>query len=100
LRTQLGESSRLIVSSTDSMRESHPIHGSRSSPDRVIPEPGWCSILWVGGWVAGVVAPHIAFSCEQLVAMDGNDVAGWGGELHGQVGCGDDGLKSVKGWAS
>jgi len=39
------DSSNVLVFSTSSMRKSHPILGSRSSPIKVGPAPGCCSIL-------------------------------------------------------
>jgi len=51
LRMHPVESSKFLVSSTGSMRESHPTLGSRSSSDRDMLESGWRSILWV--WRTG-----------------------------------------------
>jgi len=53
LRILPRDSSKAFVSYTGSIRESHPILGFRSSPNRVKPESGWRSILLVwrmGSW--------------------------------------------------
>ena len=42
------------------------------------------------------VAGHVAFACQVLVAMDGEDVTKRGGEFHGQVKGGDDGAEGVE----
>ena len=68
--------SRCTISSTSLMCKSHPILGSRSSPDRAISNQVGIQCYVFRGFVAEAQACHIAFSCESLVAMDGNDVAG------------------------
>jgi len=45
-------------------------------------------------------AGHVAFAREPLVAVDGKDIFGWGWKFHGQVRCGYDCAKSVKGWSA
>jgi len=42
-------------------------------------------------------AGHVAFACQTLVVVDGEDVTGRRRELHGQVGGGDNSAKGVEG---
>jgi len=51
---------------------------------------------WFAGWEAVGVGWHVAFACKALVAMNGEDVARWGGELHGQMRCGNNSAKNVE----
>jgi len=44
-----------------------------------------------------VEACHVAFACQPLVAVYGEDIAGWGREFHGQVRGGDDCAKGIEG---
>jgi len=48
-------------------------------------------------WELWAQASHVAFACQVLVTMDGEDVTGRGRELHGQVGGGDNSAKGVEG---
>jgi len=41
-------------------------------------------------WELWAQAGHVAFACQALVVVDGEDIAGRGRELHGQMGGGDD----------
>ena len=41
-------------------------------------------------------ASHVAFACQTLVAVDGEDVTRRGWEFHGQMGGGDDITEGVK----
>jgi len=92
-------SSRGEVSLTGSRRTSRPTLGSRSSLDRAMPDPGGRSIWLVGllNWELWAQVGHVAFACQALVTMDGEDVIGRRRELHGQVGGGDDSTKGVEG---
>jgi len=45
--------------------------------------------LWVQGG-------HVAFACQALVAVDGEDVTRRGWEFHGQMGGGDDSTEGVE----
>jgi len=47
LRVRSSGSSKLIVSSTGSIRASRPTLGSRSSPNKAMSEPGGHSMLFV-----------------------------------------------------
>jgi len=47
-------------------------------------------------WELWAQAGHVAFACQALVAVDGEDVARRGRELHGQMGGGDDSAESVE----
>ena len=42
-------------------------------------------------------AGHVAFACQALVVVYGQDVTGWGGEFHGQVRGRDDCAKGIEG---
>jgi len=48
-------------------------------------------------WELWAQAGHVAFACQMLVVVDGEDVTGRGRELHGQVGGGDNSAKGVEG---
>jgi len=48
-------------------------------------------------WELWAQAGHVAFACQALVAVDGEDVTGRRRELHGQVGGGDNNAKGVEG---
>jgi len=48
-------------------------------------------------WKLWAQVGHVAFACQALVAVDGEDVTGRRRELHGQVGGGDDNAKGVEG---
>jgi len=48
-------------------------------------------------WELWAQAGHVAFVCQVLVAVDGEDVTGRGRELHGQVEGGDNSAKGVEG---
>ena len=41
-------------------------------------------------------AGHVAFACQTLVAVDGEDVTRRGWEFHGQMGGGDDNAEGVE----
>jgi len=47
-------------------------------------------------WELWSHAGHVAFACQALVAVDGEDVAGRGRELHGQVRGGNDNAKGIE----
>ena len=48
-------------------------------------------------WELWSQACHVAFACQALVAVYGQDVTGWGREFHGQVRGGDDCTKGIEG---
>jgi len=48
-------------------------------------------------WELWSQACHVAFACRALVTVYGQDVTGWGRELHGQVRGGDDCAKCIEG---
>ena len=48
-------------------------------------------------WELWSQAGHVAFACQALVVVYGQDVAGRGREFHGQVRGGDDCTKGIEG---
>jgi len=48
-------------------------------------------------WELWSQACHVAFTCQALVVVYGQDVTGWGRELYGQVRGGDDCAKCIEG---
>jgi len=48
-------------------------------------------------WELWSQAGHVAFACQALVVVYGQDVAGWGREFHGQGRGGDDCAKGIEG---
>ena len=48
-------------------------------------------------WELWSQACHVAFACQALVVVYGQDVTGWGRELHGQVRERDDCAKCIEG---
>ena len=48
-------------------------------------------------WELWSQACHVAFACQALVIVYGQDVTGWGSELHGQVRGGNDIAKGIEG---
>ena len=48
-------------------------------------------------WELWAQAGHIAFTCQALVVVDGEDISGRRRELHGQMGGGDDNAEGVEG---
>jgi len=47
-------------------------------------------------WELWSQAGHVAFACQALVVVYGQDVAGWGRKFHGQVRGGDDCAKGIE----
>jgi len=91
-------SSRGEVSSNGSRRTSQSTLGSRSSLDRAMGGARWSlNVVGLLNWELWAQAGHVAFVCQVLVAVDGEDVTRRRRELHGQVGGGDDNAKGVKG---
>ena len=48
-------------------------------------------------WELWVQAGHVAFACQALIVVDGEDITRKRRELHGQVGGGDNSAKGVEG---
>jgi len=48
-------------------------------------------------WELWSQAGHVAFPCQALVVVYGQDVSGWGRKFHGQVRGGDDCAKGIEG---